>query len=217
MNTNMETQSHEPAPAAAKSRPTQEGGTSRTTQAAAPRRPAATARQTASPLPGIFAAPPGVLMNAFLHNPWTFIRFMQDEMDRDFPTSARQEGNAVPSGESSSSLEAKAAWVPALEVFRRGTDLVVHADLPGLRTDDIDVSLQDDTLVISGERKQQQENTSDGMYRSERRYGAFKRGIPLPEGVNEEQISASFSDGVLEVRVPLPEPAQKTARKIKIS
>ena len=154
--------------------------------------------ETRRPAPRTVAAPPAVLMNAFLRNPWTFIRNLQDE------TVLENEGT-------------KAAWIPAMEIFRRGSELVVHAELPGLRTDDIDVRVQDNALVIAGERKQQRENTAEGVYRSERRYGSFQRTVPLPEGVSEEQISASFSDGVLEVRVPLPVQPEKTARKIKIS
>ena len=217
MTTQTETRNRDITANAEKNGPAQTAEGGKGAQTPASRRPAPNARQVISPLPGIFAAPPGVLMNAFLRNPWTFIRFMQDEMDRDFPTNSRADGSAPRPRDVGDGIEARTAWTPALEVFRRENDLVVHAELPGLRTDDIDVSVQDDTLVISGERKQQHEHTRDGMYRSERRYGSFQRGIPLPEGVNEEQISASFSDGVLEVRVPLPEPATKSARKIKIS
>ena len=182
-----------------------------------PQNSATTARRLTSALPITFAAPPGLLMNAFLKNPWEFIRYMQDEMDRDFPTSASRTDAAESTRTNSAMNGSRTAWAPAMETFRRGNDLIVRAELPGLRTDDIDVSVQDEALVISGERKQQHENIENSSYRSERRYGAFQRAVPLPEGVNEELISASFSDGVLEVRVPLPEPAVQTARKIKIS
>ena len=189
------------------------------------RRPMTGARQQAPVLPAIFAAPPGVLMNAFLKNPWEFIQYMQDEMDRDFPTTGSRPGapdslrypGSARNAQRAATAESRTVWTPVMESFRRGNDLVVRAELPGLRTDDIDVSVQDDTLVIAGERKQQHENIDEGSYRSERRYGSFQRALPLPDGVNEEQISASFSDGVLEVRLPLPEPARKTARKVKIS
>ena len=217
MNTTTATQSREAAPSSAQnSRTTADNRTANASQKVETRRPAQPGRPAASSIPAIFAAPPGVLMNAFLRNPWTFIRYMQDEMDRDFPTSASSETAGARAAEPDTSLAGKVAWVPALEVFRRGTDLIVHAELPGLRTDDIDVSVQEDALVISGERKQP-ENAGEGQYRSERRYGFFQRAVALPEGVDEEKISASFSDGVLEVRVPLPEPEQKTPRKIKIS
>ena len=220
MNTTTDTR--ETAAASANSTPAHDASATKasTTKSAQPssvRRPGANPRQNVPALPAIFAAPPGVLMNAFLRDPWTFIRYMQEEMDRDFPTGARPEASAARNGRPDTSLQNNLTWAPPLEVFRRGTDLVVHAELPGLRTDDIDLSVQEDALVISGERKQQQESTTDGVFRTERRYGAFHRAVALPEGVNEEQISASFSDGVLEVRIPLPEPEEKTPRKIKIS
>ena len=98
----------------------------------------------------------------------------------------------------------QALWVPDIEMFQRNGNLVVRADLPGLSKDDVNVEVDDGVLTISGERKHEEEEERDGFYRSERSYGHFYRSIPLPDGVNADQVEASFRDGVLEITVPAP-------------
>ena len=110
----------------------------------------------------------------------------------------------------------QAAWAPTLETFRRGDNLVVRADLPGLRKEDVHVEVDDGVLTISGERTEEQVDDRDGYYRSERRYGRFHRALPLPEGITGEACEATFKDGVLEVALPLPKQAERQARKIQI-
>jgi HSP20 family protein len=95
--------------------------------------------------------------------------------------------------------------IPNIEVLQRSGALVVRADLPGLDADEIDVSVDNGMLVISGERTQQQQDESDGFVRSEVLYGAFYRAIPLPDGADEDNIVAAVSKGVLEVIVPVSE------------
>ncbi|HLK10795.1 MAG TPA: Hsp20/alpha crystallin family protein [Candidatus Binatia bacterium] len=95
-------------------------------------------------------------------------------------------------------------WLPSLEVAERGGKLVVRADLPGLAKDDVRVEVRDDALCIEGERRQEREEKRKGLYRSERTYGRFYREVPLPEGVDPEQATASFKNGVLEVTMPAP-------------
>jgi len=111
---------------------------------------------------------------------------------------------------------AQAAWAPPLETFRRGDKLVVRADLPGLKREDVKVEVENDTLTISGERRDEHEEDRDGYYRSERTYGAFYRAITLPEGVSAEQVEAEFRDGVLEVRLPAPREAQQARKRIEV-
>ncbi len=78
------------------------------------------------------------------------------------------------------------------------------------------IEVEDGILTLSGERRQESREEREGFYRSERSYGNFYRSIPLPEGVNEDDISATFGDGVLEVRVPVPAQQQRRGRKVEI-
>ena len=107
-------------------------------------------------------------------------------------------------------------WSPQVETFRRGDKLVVRADLPAVKKEDLHVEVENDVLTVSGERREEREENEDGFYRSERSYGHFRRSIPLPEGVNADQVEASFKDGVLEVTLPAPKQVQRQARRIQI-
>jgi HSP20 family protein len=108
-------------------------------------------------------------------------------------------------------------WYPQVEVREREGKLVVCADLPGARKEDVHVEIRDDALILQGERHQESENNQGGFYRSERSYGRFQRVIPLPEGVNPEQAQAHFKDGVLEITVPLPQRESSQGRRIEIT
>lgn len=94
-------------------------------------------------------------------------------------------------------------WTPAIDVSQRDGQYVVHAELPGLKPEDVKVEVLDDALVIEGERKDEHEEDRGGVHRTERRYGRFYRAIPLPEGATADQARASFENGVLEVMIPL--------------
>jgi HSP20 family protein len=96
-------------------------------------------------------------------------------------------------------------WVPAMDLVETDDHLVLRADLPGLKRDDVDIEVKDGVLTISGERKAEQEERSEGFYRVERAFGSFSRSLTLPDGVDAQQVSADFTDGVLEVRIPKPE------------
>ena len=109
----------------------------------------------------------------------------------------------------------KVEWVPQIEVLQNNGQFMVRADLPGLTRDDVKVELTDNLLLISGERKEEKEEKSEGFYRSERSYGNFYRRIPLPEGVKTENAAATFHNGVLEITMPLPK-AETTTRKLEI-
>ena len=106
-------------------------------------------------------------------------------------------------------------WMPQIEVLRNNGELMVKADLPGLTKDDVKVEMTDETLTISGERKEEKEEKREGFYRSERSYGSFYRQIPLPEGVKTENANATFRNGVLEVTMPAPK-TESHARKLEI-
>ena len=107
------------------------------------------------------------------------------------------------------------AWAPALDVRENKDNFVIRTELPGLKREEIDVTLQDDTLVISGER--QAEKTAEGVevHRQERYYGKFQRALALPELVAADKVKAEYKDGVLTVTLPKTEAAKP--RKIDVS
>lgn len=94
-----------------------------------------------------------------------------------------------------------AEWTPAIDVLSREGDLVVRAELPGVKQEEVDVTVQNGVLTISGEQKAEREEERGGYYVKERRRGAFRRSLTLPESVEEDDIRARFEDGVLEVTV----------------
>ena len=106
-------------------------------------------------------------------------------------------------------------WVPPVDLVEAEDHFVLRADLPGLREGDVNIEVQDGTLTISGERKAEHEQRERGWYRIERSFGSFNRSLTLPDGADPDRIAASFSDGVLEVRIPKPE--ERMPRRISIS
>ena len=108
------------------------------------------------------------------------------------------------------------AWSPAIDVMDRKEELVLRADLPGLTDKDIDINVQDGTLTIQGQRKEEKE-TKEGedYYCCERWSGSFSRSLTLPAGINAEQVTASFKNGVLEVHLPKAKTAERKRIEIK--
>ena len=106
-------------------------------------------------------------------------------------------------------------WAPALDVWETPTEVVYAFDLPGLSEDQISIEVKDENLTISAERTKSDETIEDGFYRFERRYGTFARAVGLPQGVDQDSISARYENGVLEVRAPKPE--EQKPKKITLS
>jgi HSP20 family protein len=107
------------------------------------------------------------------------------------------------------------AWLPQVEVSAKDDSLVVRADLPGVKREDVQVELDQDRLILRGSRRQEETEGGDGFYHSERSYGSFSRVIPLPRGVSADTCNARYEDGVLEITIPLPKQAN-TSRQIEI-
>jgi HSP20 family protein len=106
-------------------------------------------------------------------------------------------------------------WIPPMDLVEADDHFVLKADLPGLSDDDVAIEVQDGTLRISGERKDEHEQRERGWYRVERSFGSFSRTLTLPDGVDPDGIEAEFHDGVLELRIPKPE--ERKPRRIEIS
>jgi HSP20 family protein len=96
-------------------------------------------------------------------------------------------------------------WLPPVDVWETEDELVLSFDLPGIPEDKISVEVDENVLVVSGERERTEDTSGDRFYRFERRFGTFSRSVALPQGVDDGSIEADFKDGVLEVRVPKPE------------
>jgi HSP20 family protein len=134
---------------------------------------------------------------------------LQSEMNRLFNTFFDEPGRLAGNG---GSLR---RWVPAMDLVETDDHFVLRADLPGLNEDDVSIELEDRVLTISGERKAEHEDRKDGYHRVERAYGSFARSLTLPEGVDADDVQASFDKGVLEVRIPKPE--ERKPRKVAIN
>ena len=104
-----------------------------------------------------------------------------------------------------------------VEEFKEDGTIVVRAELPGIEPDkDIEITVKNDTLKIHAERHEQEKEEEKGFYRSEFRYGSFTRVLPLPAGASEDDVKASYHDGILEVRVPIVE-EKAEATKVPIT
>jgi len=152
---------------------------------------------------------PNNLGEQIASTPFALMRRFSDEMNnlfQDFGLGHNWFGQNLPEG----------IWAPQVEVVEENNQLIVRADLPGLKRDDIKVELSDDGLTIEGERRNENEEKGEGFYRSERSYGKFYRRVPLPESVNPQNAKATFNNGVLEITMPAPKQAERKTRRLEI-
>lgn len=105
---------------------------------------------------------------------------------------------------------------PTVDIFEDGNDVVVKAELPGMRKEDIEVNISDDVITISGEKKSEEKVEKKDYYRLERSFGSFTRTLRLPAETQTEKGKASFKDGLLEIRIPKTEAAVQKAKKITV-
>jgi HSP20 family protein len=159
-------------------------------------------------------------------SPWELMGRMGEELTQLFesiggtgmPGAARGQAVAGPATRGRGAGEGGALGdvllIPQIEVEQRDDAIVVRADLPGMNADDIDVTIEDGMLVISGERRQERREEKEGVVRSEVSYGTFYRTIPLPDGADENNIAAVVRNGVLEVVVPVSE--MQTGRRVQV-
>ena len=110
--------------------------------------------------------------------------------------------------------ETTRSWVPPVDVWETADELVYAFDLPGIPEDKISVEYENGALVVSGQRERSSEVSDESFYRFERRFGSFSRTVGLPQGVSEDNITAQYHDGVLELHVKKPE--QPKPRRIEI-
>jgi HSP20 family protein len=144
-------------------------------------------------------------------DPFQDLRSAQDEMAQMSPMLAHALGLHTQQGNARATTT---AWAPALDISERKDAYLVTVELPGLKAEDLDITMEDGLLTIQGERQFAHDSSEQQFHRVERRYGAFRRSITLPAHVMAEQIEASFEDGVLQILVPKPEEA--TPKRIQV-
>ena len=127
------------------------------------------------------------------------------------PTSLWREFNDIENWLSAANgqLENATPWSPSVDVIEREDDYLLKADLPGVDRKDIEIVFEEGALTLKGERSDNAESDHDGYKRVERSYGAFHRSFRMPENIDADNITAKSEHGVLEVRVPKQEKAQK--------
>ena len=100
---------------------------------------------------------------------------------------------------------AMVSWFPTTDIYDTAEDYVLKMEIPGLAKQDVKIEVENDTLSVSGERKEEKEVKEDDYHWSERRSGKFHRAFRLPRQINAQKINASMKDGILELRIPKPE------------
>jgi HSP20 family protein len=106
---------------------------------------------------------------------------------------------------------------PRIDVVDDGDALRITAELPGMDRQDVEILLEEDTLVLRGEKKLESKSEENGCYRLERAFGSFQRVIPLPDGVDVDQAEASFDKAVLTIRIPKIAAAKSDVRRLEIN
>ena len=124
---------------------------------------------------------------------------LRDELDRLFESPFAGLTNAS---------QLLSGWTPALDVYEDKENFIVKAELPGMKNEDIDVSLHDGSLSISGERKSETKHKDAEVYRAERFFGRFQRTVTLPAPVAADKVKAQYKDGVLTITLPKTEEAK---------
>jgi HSP20 family protein len=134
---------------------------------------------------------------------------LRDELDRLFESPLEQfaRGSQLLSG----------GWAPALDVFEDKDTLTVKAELPGMKREEIEVSLHDGALTISGERKRETKHENAEVYRAERFVGRFQRSVTLPARVASDRVKAQYKDGILTVTLPKTEEAKPKQIDVNVS
>lgn len=146
-------------------------------------------------------------MNIVRYDPFRELRGLQDEMNRLFSSTF--------SRSSSDEQMYGSAWNPSVDIFENKDNIVLEAELPGLKPEDVDISIENNVLTISGERKFEKKDEGDNFHRVERSYGSFTRSFTLPPTVNAEDATAEFENGILHLTLAKREEAKPRRIEIK--
>jgi HSP20 family protein len=141
------------------------------------------------------------------YDPFRDLRTLQEEVNRLFSTNlTRSFGDEG---------IARGAWAPSVDIYENKDQIVLEAELPGMKQDDFDLSIENNVITLRGERKFEKVDETDNYHRVERSYGSFTRSFTLPQTVSAEGATAEYTNGVL--RVTLPKREETKARRIQVT
>ena len=141
------------------------------------------------------------------YDPFRDLRTLQEEVNRLFSTNLTRafDDEGISRG----------AWAPSVDIYENKDQIVLEAELPGMKQEDFDLSVENNVLTLRGERKFEKTDETDNYHRVERSYGAFTRSFTLPQTVSAEEAAAEYNNGVL--RVSLPKREETKARRIEVA
>lgn len=140
-----------------------------------------------------------------------YLQDIQEEMNRMIEDTFERFGLTDEESE-----KGEITWRPAVELNQQNGNYQVKAELPGVKKEDIDIEVGEDTVTIKAETKKEEEEKKENVYRSEIRYGKFKRILELPSNIDSSRVSAEFKDGILTITLPRTEEEKEKTRKVEI-
>ena len=145
-------------------------------------------------------------MNIVRYDPFRDLRGLQDEVNRLFSSTFSRGSDEQMFG---------GAWSPSVDIYENKDNIVLEAELPGMKSEDVNISIENNVLTISGERKFEKKDDSDNFHRVERGYGSFTRSFTLPPSVSSENATAEFENGILHLTLAKREEAKPRRIEIK--
>lgn len=145
-------------------------------------------------------------MTIVRYDPFRDLRTLQEEVNRLFSTNLTRSFGDEGIG--------RGAWAPSVDIYENKDQIVLEAELPGMKQEDFDLSIENNVITLRGERKFEKTDETDSYHRVERSYGGFTRSFTLPQTVSAEGATAEYSNGVL--RVTLPKREETKARRIEV-
>jgi HSP20 family protein len=146
-------------------------------------------------------------MTIMRYDPFRDLRTLQEEVNRLFSTNMTRAFDDEGIG--------RGAWAPSVDIYENKDQIVLEAELPGMKQEDFDLSIENNVITLRGERKFEKTDENDNYHRVERSYGAFTRSFTLPHTVSAEGATAEYNNGVL--RVTLPKREETKARRIQVT
>ena len=146
-------------------------------------------------------------MASVRYDPFRDLRSLQEEVNRLFSTNLTRAFGDEGIG--------RGAWAPSVDIYENKDQIVLEAELPGMKQEDFDLSIENSVITLRGERRFEKTDDSDNYHRVERSYGSFTRSFTLPQTVSAEEAKAEYTNGVL--RVTLPKREEAKSRRIEVT